>query len=433
MRNIASLTAALLIVACSSSNDGGAPQTGTSACSAAGQKQFVLERMNDVYFWNELLPRDVDLTSFASAEDLLAYLTSFAPLDGFSYIDSASADAQFFGAGQYEGYGFSSRIDGPDDLRLTRVFASSPAADAGFARGHRVLELDGRAIRDIIATNSLDAIFAQTSVDFRMRRPDGSEFTSRVTKGLVTIDPVPQSRLIPRTDGTSVGYLELATFISTADAQLEEVFATFRQANVSDVIIDLRYNSGGLVSTTELLGDFLGGAIAENLVFSRTLFNTNNSAFNRTRFFQRMFHSTNTSRLVVIAGNRTASASELVTNSMMPHVDVAVVGDATFGKPVGQLGIEFCDKILRPTAFETVNADNGGQYFDGIPADCPAADNLATAVGAGDDPNLVAALNLLETGACPSPVILDNGASKPRPGAVSPLRGPPWREFADAW
>ena len=99
------------------------------------------------------------------------------------------------------------------------------------------------------------------------RRPRG---------GTVTIDPVPQFRLIPRADGTSVGYFELATFISTADAQLEEVFATFRQANVTDVIIDLRYNSGGLVSTTELLGDFLGGAVAENLVFSRTLFNANN-------------------------------------------------------------------------------------------------------------------------------------------------------------
>ena len=423
----------LLAAGCSSSNNSDVPQPGTAACTVDAQKQFVLDRMSNVYFWNELLPQDVDLAGFATPEDLLSYLTSFAPLDGFSYIDSASADAQFFGEGRYEGYGFSSQIEGLNELRLTRVFTSSPAGTAGFERGQRVIELDGRPIGDVLNDEGLDAVFAQPSVTFRMQRPDGSEFTAQVSRGIVTIDPVPQFRLIPRPDGTSVGYFELATFISTADAELENVFATFLQNNVTDVIIDLRYNSGGLVSTTELLGDFLGGTVAENLVFSRTLFNENNQAFNRERFFRRMFHSTNTSRLVVIATNRTASASELITNSMIPHVSVSVVGDATFGKPVGQLGIEFCDKILRPTAFETVNADNGGQYFDGIPADCPATDNLDIAVGADDDPNMVAAMTLLETGACPPTAILDGGTGKMTPRRSAELRGPPWREFADAW
>jgi C-terminal processing protease CtpA/Prc len=431
-----SFTVLWLLVGCSGSDDAGIPQPGTAACAVQGQKQFVLDAMNDVYFWNDLLPPSVDLDAYATAEELLAYLISFQPLDDFSYIDLAAADAQFFGAGQYEGYGFSSRFEDADDLRFTRVFSSSPAALAGFARGQRMMMLNGRTIAEIQANEGIDTVFSQASIEFALRRVDGSEFTAVVNRGLVTIDPLPQWRVIDRPDGTSVGYLELATFISTADAELDTVFSAFVEAAVTDVIIDLRYNGGGLVSTTELLGDYLGGAVANNLVFSRTLFNSNNAAFNRTRFFGQLLSSTSTSRLVVVASNRTASASELITNSMMPHAAVSIVGATTFGKPVGQLGIQFCEKILRPTAFESVNADNEGGYFDGIPVDCPVADDLSIPVGDDLDPKLAAALTLLGTGACPPVAAGQPGATKPgrRPDNFDKLwRGPPWHEFAGAW
>lgn len=425
-----------LAAGCSVSDDGGFPAPGTLACTDAGQKQFVLQTMRDVYFWNDLLPPNVDLETYATAEELLAYLVSFQPLDDFSYIDLAANDAQFFGAGQYSGYGFSSRFEAIDDLRFTRVFSSSPAAQAGFARGQRIIMLDGRTIADIQANEGVDAIFSQPSIAFTLRRNDGSEFSAIVDRGLVTIDPLPQWRIIDRADGTSVGYLELATFISTAEAEFGTVFSAFAAAAVTDVIIDLRYNGGGLVSTTELLGDYLGGSTASNLVFSKTLFNANNAVSNRTRFFQQLVNSTLTSRMVVVASDRTASASELITNSMRPHVEVSIVGGTTFGKPVGQLGIPFCEKILRPTAFESVNANDEGGYYEGIPVDCPAADDLSIAIGDDLDPNLIAALALLENGACPplissQPTLNKTSATDGR--RIRSSRGAPWREYADAW
>jgi len=257
----------LFISACSLSDENGnaAPLSGTAACTVDAQKQFVLDTMNDVYFWNDLLPESVDLGAYATPEELLDFLRSFQPLDNFSYIDSAAADAQFFGAGQFEGYGFSSRFDAVDDLRFTRVFSSSPAFLAGFDRGQRILMLNGRTIADIQANEGVSALFTQTPLEFMVRRLDGSEYTAIVDQGLVTIDPLPQWRVIDRPDGSSVGYLELATFISTAEPAFVTAFAAFMQAGVNDVIIDLRYNGGGLVSTTELLGDFLGGATANNL------------------------------------------------------------------------------------------------------------------------------------------------------------------------
>jgi hypothetical protein len=412
------------------------PQVGTSSCSIDAQKQFVFDVMRDVYFWNVDLPATVDLAAYPTPEALLDYLISFQPLDQFSYIDLAAADARFFGAGEYEGFGFSTRFEASDELRITRVFESSPADVAGFARGQQILMLNGRAIAEIQANEGIDALFSMPTLEFTVRRQDASEFDISVSQAIVRIDPLPQYRVIDRPDGTAVGYLELVTFISTADSAFYDVFRTFQQAGVTDVVLDLRYNGGGLLSTTELLGDYLGGGVPDNTVFSRTLFNSNNSGSNRTTFFGRFAESLNLSRLVVIATERTASASELITNSMEPHVEVAIVGSNTRGKPVGQLGIEFCEKILRPTAFETVNSINQGRYFDGLAADCPAVDDLSVAIGDDADPNLVTALSLLETGACPLQLSASPALRKPVAGGGSrfaehPL--PAWQEFAGAW
>jgi C-terminal processing protease CtpA/Prc len=449
MRNIVIVLTALLAAACSS-GDGDTGEASVEACSADGQKQFVLDRMREWYFWNDLLPAEVDLDQFATPEELLAFLTTFSPdltpddgidnpVDRFSFINAAAAEQAFFGEGKFEGFGFGSKFEG-NDLRLTRVFADSPANRAGLARGQQILALNGRTIADIVAEEGVagvSALFDLSPLEFTMREVDGAEFTAEITKDIVTIDPVPQARIItdPNRVRPPVGYMELATFISTADAEMDAVFADFLAQDVYDIILDLRYNGGGLVTTAELLGDFLGGIVAENLAFSKTVFNELQAPANdRTEFFDRQANSVNLVRLVVIASGGTASASEIVINGMDAHVEVAVVGANTFGKPVGQVGVEFCEKILRPTAFQTLNADDFGDFFFGLPVDCAAPDDLSVAVGADDDPNIEVALTYLGTGACP-PVSVPAAQMKLEATPPSPrleLKGTPAREFANA-
>ena len=436
MRTFASLLILSLLTACSYST-GGDNNDNRYSCSNGDQKRFVRDATLDWYLWNDLLPNKVKVSNYDDPVELLASLIEVQPLDNYSYIGSAFADAAFFGAGQYQGFGFSWRRVAADDVRLTRVFASSPAAVAGFARGQRIVALDGRSVAEIEAAEGIATALDAATISFTMREIDGvTEFTVSVSENVVTINPVPQWRLIPTAGGPPIGYLELSAFINTADSMLDTVFADFRANDVTDVIVDLRYNGGGLVNTAELFGDLLGGAVAENLTFSQTLFNADRSAeFDTEALFARLANSISLSRLVVIATQNTASASELVTNSMMSHVDVAIIGDRTFGKPVGQVGFEFCGNILRLTAFQTVNADGLGDYYGGLPADCSAADDLNLAVGDAVDPNMVAAVSYMETGACPAtpasavqakPALLDGRAGEDR-------RGPPWREFAGAW
>jgi carboxyl-terminal processing protease len=410
------------------------PQVGTPACTNDAQKQFVLDVMRDIYFWYDLLPAVVDLSLYASPEELLADLILSQPVDNFSYITTAASDAQFFGEGQFEGFGFSSRFEATDDLRFTRVFSVSPAAQAGFQRGQRILELGARTVAEIVATEGVEgvlAVFDQSPLNFLIRKLDGSEFRATVSQDVVTINPLPQWRVIDM-GGVPVGYVEFATFVSTADPVFATVFSDFIAAGIADVIIDMRYNGGGLVSTARLLGDYLGGLVPGR-IFSLTVFNDKNTAFNETELFEPFINnSISLSRLVVIATSGTASASELVINSMEPHAEVTIVGDTTFGKPVGQIGALFCDKILRATAFESLNALNEGGYFNGLPVDCSVADDLTQAVGSDTDPNLIAALTYLETGACPAA----SGMLKAEFGQVLPqmdLQGPAWREYAGAF
>ncbi|WP_405227577.1 S41 family peptidase [Lentisalinibacter sediminis] len=435
------VVAALTSAACGGGGGGGGttapPPTGADDCTATAQKEFVLERMRDVYLWADRLPAAIDIADFATPEALLAELRSFSPggVDRFSFIGSASEDAQFFGEGQFAGFGFSSRFEADNDLRFTRVFADSPAALAGFERGQRILEIDGRTIAEIQAAEGINAAFGPSEVGvtrlFLIRELDGSEFEVSVSKDVVTIDPVPQRRII-ETNALRAGYMEMSQFISTAegaDGPLDRAFEEFEAAAVTDLVVDLRYNGGGLVRTAELLGDYLGWGAAPGDVFSRTLFNATNAARNDDELFEFVDAAPVLSRIVFIATGATASASELVINGMAPHVQVSVVGADTFGKPVGQTGevLDECDVILRPVAFETVNALDEGGYFDGLPADCPAADDIRFPIGDLDDPSLQAALDVLLTGSCPAAVAAEKPAVPKYEYQTAPA--PPWRSI----
>jgi C-terminal processing protease CtpA/Prc len=105
----------------------------------------------------------------------------------------------------------------------------------------------------------------------------------------------------------------------------------------------------------------------------------------------------------VIATGASASASELIVNALRPFIPVVLVGETTFGKPVGQYGIEFCDKVLAPVSFTLRNARGEGDYFGGFAPDCPAADDVAHDLGDPNEASLAVALTVARTGSCGAP------------------------------
>jgi len=111
-----------------------------------------------------------------------------------------------------------------------------------------------------------------------------------------------------------------------------------------------------------------------------------------------------------------------------------VVGDTTYGKPVGQYGFDFCEKTIFPVAFETRNARGEGDYYTGIPADCAAGDDLDHELGDPDEASLNEALEFLRTGSCTlaaSAALSAHGVREARIGKGQPQDG--WRQLVGAY
>jgi C-terminal processing protease CtpA/Prc len=315
---------------------------------------------------------------------------------------------------------------------VTKVEPQSPAATAGFDRGDEILAIGPTSDTMVdVATMTQQQISdafgpAQVGVvrAFRVQprtAAPGNPVVRTVTKALITLDPVPITEVIPRTGTTPIGYVALETFITPAEQQLRQAFATFKAQNVHDVIVDLRYDGGGLVSIAQLLASLLAEQEAGQPMFTFE-FNSKHQDQNETIDFSDEPQAVQSNRVAFITTDATASASELTINSLEPYVDVAIIGGQTFGKPVGQSGFDMpdCDTVLRLIAFQTVNADNEGGYFTGLPDSqfsgdfCAADDDLTHERGDAAEDSTGTALSWLNNGVCPSAKALAPKALFPR-------------------
>jgi carboxyl-terminal processing protease len=376
-------------------------QSGPRNCTRTSQNLFVRDVLDDYYLWYRDLPR-LNPSNYASPE---AYLEAarYRPLDAtFSYITSRAENDAFYSASQFVGLGISTAT-AATELRVLQVFPDSPGSDASLRRGDRIVEINGRTVTDLVASGAIGTAFGANqpgvTVTMAVRPRQGNLRLVTLTKRVVTIPTVSLTRTF-QVDGRTVGYLLFRNFVQPSSAALDAAFAALREAQATELVIDLRYNGGGLVDVAMHLGSLVGGTLTRGRVFAEFRHNDRKAALNETLRFTEAANALNLSRLFVITTRSSASASELLINSLRPHLPVIVIGDRTFGKPVGQYGFNFCNKVLAPVAFALVNADGQGDYFAGIPATCPAVDDIDHDLGAADEASLAEAFQFIRSGRC---------------------------------
>ena len=458
---LAITTLTTLVAACGgggggSGGTGGGTGGGTdSLCGETARKQWVLNVSREWYLFPDLLPATVDIASYATAEELLDALTATARAQGkdryFSYLTTKSAENSLLGEGQFVGFGFRSRTDAGNRPFILDVFEGSPAAEAGLQRGDEAIAVDqgsgfvpvAQSLADGVTsfTDLLGAAEAGVQRGLRLLR-NGQAIEVQMTKRTVTIDPVPDSfgtRILPVDGTTGVGYLNLRSYISTADPQLRTAFQTFRAQDVRDFIVDLRYNGGGLVSTAELVDNLLGGDRTSTDIQYSIVHSANKSGQDSTVRFQPQSKSVRPVRVAFLTTDATASASEINVNAMQAWVEVAIVGSDTYGKPVGQLAFDLansCPDRLRLVTFKTVNANGASDYYDGLASSmrfaCAASDTLNAPMGDPADGLTQAALQWINTGACASVISsFVDGQAKTSPSSRYPLSRRP--SAAERW
>lgn len=416
------------------SGNPGTPSPGgqnPQACALRDRQQWAAGVIREWYLFPETLPASLDPAPYASVDDYINALTATARAQRrdrfFTYLTSIAEENAFFATGASAGFGFRVSTDTANRrVFVSEAFETAPAFAAGIDRGDEILAIGDtaaslRPVADIIAasgaggvTDALGPTTAGVTRTLRVAGPAGTRDLT-ITKADYSLVPLSSRYGAKVIDdgGRRVGYLNLRTFISSAEPQLRFAFDGFRQQGITEFVIDFRYNGGGLIETAELMGDLLGGNRAATEVFSSFVYRPEKAANNTTKRFAPTGQSVAPTRIAFIATGATASASEVVVNGLLPYLgaNLGLIGANTFGKPVGQIALDrsACDDRLRVVAFSSRNSADSDNYYDGlaatVAASCRAADEVARPLGDPQEESLRQALDYLAGRACtPIPV-----------------------------
>jgi len=434
--------AAPLLVALQGCGGGSSPTEPTTGspsasgdCSTLGQVEFVRDTLQDIYLWYDKLP-DPDPAGFSSPE---AYLEAvrYRPLDtSYSFITSKEENDAFFFEGQFMGVGVSYRAVSSTELRVVQVYEGSPTAEAGLARGDYIEAINGRTTADLLQSGDIATIFGPdeegVSVSIAWRSPGGAQRQATLVKRWVAV-PTVSATTVYDVGSRRVGYIFFRNFLSTSEEHLNQAFDQLVAAGATDLVLDVRYNPGGLVTVAQHLGSLIGGTPTTGQVLVKFMHNDKNTDRDEALLFEDKPNALEVPQLVVIASRASASASELVINGLRPFMNVTVVGSRTFGKPVGQYNFDFCDKTLLPASFVGANALGEADYFDGIPADCAAPDDLDHLIGDRREASLAEALSFLRTGGCSAGAAAEAEIqARQRIELPDPYAGDGWRQLIGA-
>jgi C-terminal processing protease CtpA/Prc len=354
--------------------------------------------LHDFYLWNKYMP-EFNAEDYADPERLLDDVRY--DKDRWSVIVPKNIFDSYMKDSAYVGLGFYMGRDVYSNLRISFVYPYSPADLQGLTRGDIILEINGKSADQITSQN--DSAFGDDLVGekvyVKVERRTGSTATFLLTKQELTISSVLYSTIFDRLNDT-IGYLVFNNFVDAAIDDLEPVFKNFKENNISELILDLRYNSGGLMLIAQHLASLIGGKKVLNETFCKIQFNEDNTSLNRSYQFVNVENSVDIERLIVITTGASCSASEVLINGLKPYMDVIVIGSPTCGKPVGMNPFSVCDKYILPITNEVVNVLGEGQYYEGINVDCVAYDDLSKPFGNADEDSLREALYYIDNQHC---------------------------------
>lgn len=411
-------------VSCKKSNnnpDGdGAPQ-GTPGTRAELTKDSIYLYAQQTYLWNVGMPSysSFNPRQYGSNEAVLAAikaLPSTGGKDKYSFIDDGSVATQLGGAG--EDYGFSANFDVTDLLRVKYVYPGSPADVQGLKRGYQITKVNGggtsRSSSTDIANLNASIFGNNPSISLTVLKPDNTTQDIVINRGKYDIKPVLFSNTYT-VGAKKVGYIVFNSFTTNAVDALDAAFTKFSTDGVTELVVDLRYNGGGSVATSEAFTNLIApvsqnGRVMYTTYWTKTMQDGAASILQNQKFYAegndgvtRLYSYADYSyKPTIAAGNQevfkkrgslaltrvyfivtggTASASELLINNLKPVMDVKLIGKTTYGKPVGFFSLRIDKNDLYIPQFQTKNQLDQGEYFSGMTVDKDVADDLTKDFG----------------------------------------------------
>lgn len=408
---------------------------------------------NDTYLWYDEI-NDVDPGTVDDPLDYFDLMKTFVLTpagnnkDRFHFTFDTEAWNQLSGSGVSAGYGIKISLVSSTPPRKAIVAYTEPdtpatSADVNLARGAEILEVDGVDVVNASGSANIDVLNAglfpselNVTHEFLVRDLNASD-TRLVTMTSREIMSVPvQNVTTIETGSGTVGYIVFNDHIATSEQLLIDAVNELKEAAVSDLVLDLRYNGGGFLDIANEAAYMIAGSASEGLVFDELQFNDKHQNFDPVtgrlltptlfRTTARGFSATtditlptlDLPRVFVLTSGGTCSASEAIINGLSGiDIEVIQIGSNTCGKPYGFYALDNCGTSYFTIQFRSVNAKGFGDYTDGFSpssdvADpsgtalpgCNVADDLSHALGDPEEAKLATALAFRENGVCPEPV-----------------------------
>lgn len=437
-----------LILSCVTEDDIYLPDTVKPEPDAGVQVQdFMWKAMNFWYFWQADVENLADnrfpntpegseaYTEFLASEDDPGKFFDDKLLfteDRFSFYndDYVELTQSLSGISKSNGMEFGLvRIPDSDQIvgYVRYIIPNSDASAKAIDRGDLFTGVNGTTLTDsnyrglLFGSSDTYTLNMAALVDKRPV-PNGEEVTLTKQENLRE-NPVFLDEII-EINGKKIGYLIYNGFINEYDEELNEVFGRFKSADVTDLVLDLRYNPGGSVNTAGLLSSMIYGTNTED-VFLKALYNDKYQKIlekNKTDL-QRYFadktekgtalNTLKLSKVYVLTTQGSASASELVINGLEPYMDVIQIGEKTRGKNEFSVTMvddrennylyspKRVDKIssdnrwaIQPLLGRNENADGFSEYTAGLEPDMKLREDLSNlgVFGDLDEPLLAKAI-----------------------------------------
>ena len=383
----------LVLNSCGSSS-GGSESSGSSVFDQE-EKSFLHTLFLTEYLWYDQVASSIDYALYNTSQEMIDGL-KLNPPDQWSFA-MTEKEYEDFANQETSGFGFGYT----SDFILYLVRINAPAYGQ-LLRGDRILEVNGQSVTQDNLSAASNNLNVQTT--FNVLR-NNTQIAINVTPRPYAFN-VSLGKVINQ-NGTNIAYLRYDSFTESSVAEFETIFSTFKAANVSELVIDLRYNGGGSIGVASALLD----NISNSQPGARQVYldwNANYKNHNSTYTFESADLSDgnelNMQRVIFLVTYNSASASELVISALKPYLgssNVVTIGTSTHGKPVGMAGRIHNSTYYFLVNFFVKNTLDETTSFYGIPATCIAEDDISHVMGDPNETMLKTALHYISTnGSC---------------------------------
>lgn len=367
-------------------------------------QDFVWKGMNLYYLWQEDVPDLADdrfanqgelnsfLDNYDNPADLFQHLRTAPTIDRFSAIfsDYTVLEGVLSGTTKNNGVDFGLRYKSGSTTDIfgwvRYILPNSDASGKDIHRGDIFYAINGTPL----TADNYQALLAADTYTLNLADYDNGNITPNgesvtLTKAVYSENPVLFNTVIEN-GAHKIGYLMYNGFYPNYEGQLNAAFGQLQSQGITELVLDLRYNSGGSVETATRLasmitGQFNGQIFAKEQwnAKAQEFFESQNPAglinnFTNTLGNNASINSLNLTKVYVLTTRSTASASELVINGLAPYIDVVQIGDNTIGKNVGSITLYDSPDYgregrspnhrwaMQPIVLKIVNKDGFGDY-----------------------------------------------------------------------